>query len=79
MQKSKKKVKIDKQRFKQVFDQKSDFNTIGKFDKTGKKIDIKDKTMQKYYQKNEDSDNDDPAPDGKKFYDESGNFEWKPD
>ena len=35
------KVKVD-DRFKQMFDKKSDFNTISKFDKTGKIIKQKD-------------------------------------
>jgi hypothetical protein len=65
-----KKVKIDKARFGKVFDKKSEFNTIGKFDKTGKRVDQKDKMMDKYYQLGEDD------AEGKKFYDEEGNFNW---
>jgi hypothetical protein len=38
MPQKKKKIAIDKKRFGKVFDKKSEFNTIGKFDKTGKKI-----------------------------------------
>ena len=49
------KIKVD-DRFKQMFDKKSDFNTISKFDKTGKIIKQKDKMMQKFY-KMEDSSN----------------------
>ena len=51
-----KKVTIDKKRFGKLFDKNSEFNTIGKFDKTGKRIDQKDKMMQKYYRMDEDGD-----------------------
>ena len=51
-----KKVKIDKERFGKVFDKNSEFNTIGKFDKTGKRINQKDKMMQKYYRTDENED-----------------------
>ena len=34
-EKKQKTVKIDKERFGKMFDKKSEFNTIGKFDKTG--------------------------------------------
>lgn len=88
MQKSKKKVKIDKKRFNKVFDK--EFNTIGKFDKTGKRVNIKDKTMQGFYEQASDKDSDDEdgsesedeqAVESKanKFYDEDGNFQWKND
>lgn len=50
-----KKISIDKKRFGKLFDKKSEFNTIGKFDKTGKRIDIKDKTMEKYYKVDKES------------------------
>ena len=69
MPQKQKKVKIDKERFGKIFDKKSEFNTIGKFDKTGKRIDQKDKMMDKYYQQEDDE--------GKKFYDEEGNFNWE--
>ena len=51
-----KKVKIDKERFKKMFSKKSEFNTIGKFDKTGKKINQKDKMMLKYYSIDKDGE-----------------------
>lgn len=58
-----------------------EFNTIGKFDKTGKRVNIKDKTMQGFYEEASDKGSDDdseemaPAdPSAKKFYDEDGNF-----
>ena len=72
MPQKKKKVTIDKNRFSKVFDKKSEFNTIGKFDKTGKKINQKDKMMDKYYKVEEEDDDK-----GKKFYDEEGNFNWE--
>lgn len=56
MPQKKKKVAIDKKRFSKVFDEKSEFNTIGKFDKTGKKINTKDKMMNKYYHMEDDEE-----------------------
>ena len=53
-----------------MFDKSSEFNTIGKFDKTGKKINQKDKMMDKYYSIEEDETKS-------KFYDENGNFQWQ--
>ena len=56
---------------------------IGKFDKTGKRVNIKDKTMQGFYEEASDKESDDdseseetaPAdPSAQKFYDEDGNF-----
>ncbi len=49
MPKKAKKVKIDKERFGAAFKKGSDFNTIGKFDKTGKKVNVKDTMMENYY------------------------------
>tara|TARA_B110000285_G_C14533904_1_gene341983 strand:- start:46 stop:435 length:390 start_codon:yes stop_codon:yes gene_type:complete len=49
MPQKQKKIKIDQKRFGKLFDKNSEFNTIGKFDKTGKRVDAKDKMMQKYY------------------------------
>ena len=65
MPQKKKKIAIDKKRFGKVFDKKSEFNTIGKFDKTGKKINHKDQMMDKYYQMEAETQDDQ----GKKFYD----------
>jgi hypothetical protein len=48
MPKKAKKVVID-ERFKKMFDKKSEFNTIGKRDKTGKKIKVEDRTLEKFY------------------------------
>ena len=60
MPQKQKKVKIDKERFGKLFEKNSEFNTIGKFDKTGKRVDAKDKMMQKYYRVDkEDSDAED--------------------
>ena len=81
MPKKNKKVVID-DRFKKMFDKKSEFNTIGKRDKTGKKIKVEDRTMEKYYKLEEEEESgsaDDEKPekkDGSKFYDEEGNFHW---
>ena len=103
-----KKVKID-QRFGKLL-KKSEFNTIGKYDKRGKRIDQQDKMMQKYYRMDEDDEKGEDRRDskhvmnknsqkkskgdseseeepldnntkeqGNKFYDEEGNFQWKPD
>ena len=58
-----KKVKIDKERFGKLFDKKSEFNTIGKYSKTGERIDQKEKTMLKYYRTDED-DGEDEDEDG---------------
>lgn len=33
-----------------------EFSTIGKFDKTGKRVNIKDKTMQKFYEEVSEKD-----------------------
>jgi hypothetical protein len=52
MPQKQKKVVIDK-RFQQVLDKKSGFNTISKFDKTGKRVDTQDKLMQKFYRLDE--------------------------
>lgn len=63
-----KKVEIDS-RFKKMFDDKQ-FNVIAKVDKYGRKINKKDTfALQNYYNKEIEEQ-------GKKFYDESGNFNW---
>jgi hypothetical protein len=43
-------------RFKEVMNKKSNFNTISKYDKTGKKVKQQDKMMQKFYRIDEDED-----------------------
>mmetsp|Transcript_15936 Transcript_15936/g.24633 ORF Transcript_15936/g.24633 Transcript_15936/m.24633 type:complete len:119 (+) Transcript_15936:7-363(+) len=89
MPKKAKKVKIDKKRFGAAFKKDNDFNTIGKFDKTGKKVNVKDTMMDDYYQledkdeadkvqikkkfAEEESSSDEEGAQ-KKFYDEDGNF-----
>ena len=65
-----------------MFDKKGDFNTISKFDKTGKRIEHKDKMMQKFYKMDkedevEESEADKSGSEGNegaknKFYDEDG-------
>ena len=83
MPQKQKKVKIDKDRFGKLFDKNSEFNTIGKFDKTGKRVDQKDKMMQKYYRMEKDDGDDSQDGEvsdkkaegaGSKFYDGEGNF-----
>ena len=48
MPKKSKKVEVD-DRFKQMFAKKGDFNTISKYDKTGKLIKKQDRSMHKFY------------------------------
>jgi hypothetical protein len=86
MPQKQKKVVID-DRFKEVMDKKSNFNTISKYDKTGKKVKQQDKMMQKFYRiedkesskssKSEGEPGSDDEQAGNKFYDEEGNFQWQ--
>lgn len=62
-------------RFKEVLDKKSNFNTISKIDKTGRKVKQHDKLIQKYYKLEEKEEEADDHK--KKFYDEDGNFQWE--
>jgi hypothetical protein len=78
-------------RFSKVLDKKSGFNTITKFDKTGKRVDTQDKMMQKFYRLDKEKDGSDGSSDGSsdrgntgnkvqdKYYDANGNFAWKED
>lgn len=80
MPQKQKKVVID-DRFKSVLDQKSGFNTISKYDKTGKKVQTQDKMMQKFYRIEKEAEKSSSEEDGEdnenKFYDEEGNFQWQ--
>ena len=55
MPQKQKKVVID-ERFSKVLDKKSGFNTITKYDKTGKRVDTQDKMMQKFYRLDKDDE-----------------------
>jgi hypothetical protein len=48
MPKKSKKIVVD-DRFKQMFAKKGDFNTISKYDKHGKLVNKKDRSMHKFY------------------------------
>ena len=58
MPKKSKKVVVD-DRFKQMFAKKGDFNTISKYDKTGKLIKKQDRSMHKFYDLDKEKDEKD--------------------
>lgn len=77
-----------------MFNKDSDFNTISKVDKTGKRISKKDRMINNIYKIDEsdqkasagsdksssqESDEDEDEQKAAKFYDEEGNFNWNND